>query len=140
MPWPDDYIDWSRRLYPLLYRAVVGPLVLRCNHPSFQADLPDLAKQARAFALARHHEQHPGYFLDFPEFRSWIGEVAFAEAVRLYLRHPALQPRINGLGPTDARLLQFVYVDRLSRQTFAGLLGIPPDQVEARAAQVFQRV
>jgi hypothetical protein len=97
--WPQDFIDWARRLYPHAYQIAFQALLRRNNDPFYQADVPDLARQARqaAFELARQHLPTSDCFTDFPAFRFWIMAVVSQYTIRLYLLHPATQQRLNGL-------------------------------------------
>lgn len=136
--WPDDYINWAQVLHPLAYRLARGALLGRSTDPLFQVDIPGLAHQARhaAFELARQHLPVAGYFADFNAFRFWIMAVVARQVMRLYLLHPTIQLRLNGLPPLDRRLVGLVYVDGLADSEVATLLGIQPVEVRPRAAQI----
>jgi len=140
--WPDDFLAWSEPLYPTVYRIAVHALLWRNDAPLFQADLPDLAREARraTFELARRHLASAGYFPDLAAFRFWVGAVVAQQTIRLYLLHPATRQRLNGLPPLERRLLELVYVDRLTDSEVATLLGIPAGEVQARAIQALHAV
>ena len=68
------------------------------------------------------------------------GAVVAQQTIRLYLLHPATRQRLNGLPPLERRLLELVYVDRLTDSEVATLLGIPAGEVQARAIQALHAV
>jgi hypothetical protein len=140
--WPEDYIEWARRARPLALAGVRNGLALHLSgSPGWSAEeIARLAEQAvrYAFDVANDRRRYREYFHNETEFRLWLTTIALREALRLLLRRPSVEHRLDRLSADLRRVLGMVYLDQLPPGDIAPVFRLSPEEVRGREREALE--
>jgi hypothetical protein len=77
--------------------------------------------------------QYQGYFGSYREFRSWLHNRTYREALRLVLEPARVEAELNQLPAEQRRLLQWLYIDQLTDLEVARVRAADGDLVGGEA-------
>jgi len=140
--WPDDYIEWSRKIET---RRIETHIRWQYRgYPLFAVDDWDIggwvARHGRtsAFARATALRDIPRFFDNRQHFNRWLLMVGYSESLRFLFRHPTVESLLAGVSAGEARLLRHLYTDQLPSTHLAVVLGVAPNRIDAQAEAAYQ--